>query len=153
MAWPLRETRMMAPAIPYIVAGLGAASAVQQQNTSDRNAQIAQGEAKQAEAQALNEEGQVRQQGREFLDRQSAAIGQAGIGYGGSAQRIQQQSSISSELDALNVRYQGRLRGFGYQTQAANQRAEGTQYGLLAGASALKGYADYRGGQGKLPSG
>lgn len=136
----------MAVALPFIVAGLGAASAVKQQDTSKLNAEIAQGQAHEAAAQGLNEEGIQRQQSREFLDRQSAAIGEAGIGYGGSSQLIQKQSAANAELDALNVRYQGRLRGFGYSQSAANQRAQGTQYGLLAGSSALKGYADYKAG-------
>lgn len=76
-----------------------------------------------AEAAAVGQqtgaaENQFRRQSRELLSQQVAAIGESGIGYGGSSAEVMQQSAIDAELDALNIRYEGELRRQGLKQQA-----------------------------------
>lgn len=86
---------------------------------------VLKGEAKMTESEARSVGQQTvaavdaqRREGREFMARQAAAIGESGIGYGGSSAEVMQQSAIDAELDALNIRYQGELRRQGLKTQA-----------------------------------
>jgi len=100
-----------------------------------------------AEQQGLNQETIERRQGREFLGRQATAIGQAGIGYGGSSAAVAHDSSINTELDALNARYRGAFTKWGLTTQGTALNYEGQvqaqSANLGAGASILRGFADY----------
>jgi len=98
--------------------------------------------------QTLNAEADQRRQGREFLGRQAAAIAQSGTGPGGSNERIQNESAINAELDALNIRYKGAMTAWGYRVDQANLQSQSKSDlvagGLNAGAKLLKGYADYK---------
>lgn len=58
-------------------------------------------------------EEQQRRESRQLLGTQRAAIGQSGVGYGGSSADIIRQSTASAELDSLNVRYAGDLERMG----------------------------------------
>lgn len=58
-------------------------------------------------------EEQQRREGRSLLGTQRAAIGQANVGYDGSSADIIKQSTVSAELDSLNVRYAGDLERMG----------------------------------------
>jgi hypothetical protein len=58
-------------------------------------------------------EEQQRRESRQLLGTQRAAIGQSGVGYGGSSADIIRQSTVSAELDSLNVRYAGDLERMG----------------------------------------
>lgn len=111
----------------------------------NNQAHIMEGQA--AESQALGAEAINRRASREFLGRQSAAIGQAGIGYGGSAAGVEHESAVNAELDALNARYRGQFTKWGYVTQGKNLDYEGRtaqqSANLGAGASILRGVADY----------
>lgn len=111
------------------------------------NAAIHGMEGQAASAQGYAQEAIVRRQAREFLGKQSAAIGQAGIGYGGSSAGVAHESAVNAELDALNTRYRGQFTRWGLVTQGKNISREGdvaSQAGNLgAGATILKGVADY----------
>lgn len=135
----------------YAGLALAAYSQIQQGNAAKTagsyNQNVHNLEGQSAEEQALGAETINRRQSREFLGRQQAAIGQAGIGYGGSSAGVAHESAVNAELDALNTRYRGQFTKWGLVTQGKNLSYEGRvaqQSGYLgAGASVLKGVADY----------
>lgn len=57
---------------------------------------------------------------RSQLGAQSAAIAESGTGFGGSNLAVQRQSEAASELDVLNLRYQGQLERMGMDIDLAN---------------------------------
>lgn len=140
MAW-------FAAAIPYIstIASTGAAVAqgVNARNLANYNAGLERNQAKVARDQAVREEEGIRRGSRLFLGRQAAAIAQAGIGSGGTAGLLADQSGVYSELDALTTRYQGQLQGTGLVARANASAFQGRQdagaAGLLAGGELLAG--------------
>lgn len=144
------------PAIlPYVAAGASAAGAIKQSQAATYNSKVDQNEANLSINQANAQEGLVRRQGREALGRQAAAFGAAGVGYGGSSETALDQSSINSELDALNTRYKGSITAYGYNTEASNQKSQAQGYGLMAGAALLKGFGsnyNYTSGMPPQPS-
>lgn len=88
-------------------------------------------------AQTVQAEEAQRRESRDFLAKQTAAIGQAGIGYGGSAADLQQQSAIDAELDALNIRYEGLTRMQGLKTEAKLKKKANTAALYLGSAAAV----------------
>lgn len=127
----------MAAAIPFIMAGLSAYSAIQQGNqqasslmqqaaTEKRNQQLLQDQARTARQQAGAEEEASRRESRRLLGQQRAAIGQSGIGYGGTAGLLMEDSAVQAELDALNIRYGG-------EQQARNLLNQANEAGVSAG--------------------
>jgi hypothetical protein len=135
-----------------------AAAYESQAQANDYNAQVAQQNAATASAQGnANEEAQ-RRQARIALGQQRASIAEAGIGTGGSASDLYEQSVSNSELDALNIRYQSQLQSTGYLNQAGletwqagqnrrNSSAARVSGYINAGAQALGGYGNYLQGQ------
>jgi hypothetical protein len=126
--------------LPYASAAAGVYGAAKQSQTSAYNAKVEQNESNLSINQANAQEGMVRRQGREALGRQAAAFGAAGVGYGGSSETALDQSSINSEMDALNTRYKGAITGYGYGVQAGIDKSQSNSYGLMAGAALLKGF-------------
>jgi hypothetical protein len=94
-------------------------------NAGQYNAQQRTMEGNAAMDQALAQEAQTRVKNREDLGKQAAAVGAAGIGYGGSSGRVMDQSAVNSELDALNVRYRGAFTKYGYDAEAALAKYQG----------------------------
>lgn len=136
----------MAMAIPIVMLAAGAAQAASQKQAGDYNAQVRGTEGRAAEQQSLVGEAEQRQSGREFIGRQAAAIGAAGIGYGGSSAGVLDQTARRTELDALQVRYRGQFTKYGYDAESTNARYEGrvgAGLALLRGASSA--YASYSG--------
>lgn len=86
-------------------------------------AKVAQANATATGQQTAAAEDAQRRRNREFLARQRAAIGEAGIGFGGSTAKVQEQSAIEAELDALNIRYNGTLKRQSFESEAAMARA------------------------------
>lgn len=128
---------MGAFAVPLMIAGgvMGAMgqyqqgreqeSALKQQaRLAQRNALAAETQARTARQQAGREEETLRKQARQQIGQQSAAIGQSGIGYGGTAGLLQEDSAVQAELDALNIRYGGELEAGSLLDQAKMQRYE-----------------------------
>lgn len=145
---------LAAPAIPLILSGIGTAATVGatlaqaqgQKKIANYNAQLDELSAKAAFDQAGRDEETQRRESAAFLGKQQAAFAEAGLGSEGSAGLLMNQSAVLAELDALNIRYGGRLRGTGLLSQAANTRLAGRAAarsgGLLAGAQLLGGAGD-----------
>jgi hypothetical protein len=148
----------------------GQAAAAQgraQQQAQQYNAIVKQQNAALARQQAGAREEQQRRQTRQVLGQQRAALAQAGIGMGGSALDIEEQSAVRAELDALSIAYEGDLQASGllaaaqqdiYMGEVAKARGdnERTASYVSAGASILSGaasYGAYRGGFAGSPSG
>jgi len=115
-----------------------------QSNVLNRNARVAQ-------AQAYLDESAQRRQGRQELGVINAQFSEAGGGMGGTAADVARQSAVNAELDALNIRYGGELRGQGLMEQASDARRQGkarsTALAFQAGSSLLSGYGAYQLGQ------
>lgn len=60
-------------------------------------------------------EEQFRRVSRSELARQSAVAAEAGLGGNPDLER---QNAVLAELDALNIRYEGELESYGYESQA-----------------------------------
>jgi hypothetical protein len=107
-------------------------------------AKVAQNNASAAAQQSAANEDAQRRRNREFLARQRAAIGEAGIGFGGTTAKVQEQSAVEAELDALNIRYDGTLRRQGFMADAQMARARKKtviRAGLMKAAGGLLGDA------------
>lgn len=100
---------------------------------SRADAAAMESQARVAQSQAYADEQTQRRQARAVLGSQAAAMAEAG---GGIDENVVRQSAINAELDALNIRYAGNLRGAGLLSQARAMRSQG---GLLAGAQLLSG--------------
>lgn len=135
----------------------GAAAAAQgrsQQQAQQYNAIVKQQTATAARQQAGAREEQQRRGARQLMGQQRAALAQAGIGMGGSALDIEEQSAVRAELDALTIAYEGDLQARGllaaaqqdlFQGEAAlaaGKNAQTASY-ISAGASILSGAANY----------
>jgi len=147
-------------------AAMSAVGAIQQGMAAQAQAQAAQGAAnynatikRQQAASELQQsnarEEQQRRGTRQVLGQQRAALAQAGIGMGGSALDIEEQSADRAELDALTMRYEGDLRAKGllaaaegaeYEGRAAISAGENAMTGayLSAGASLLSAAGSYK---------
>jgi D-serine dehydratase len=146
MAW-------FAALAPYVTAGSAAMSAGQQysqgiaqKNISEYNAKVSEQEQKTTLDQYAREEEATRRETSQALAKQRAAIAESGAGSGGSNGMLADQSAVLAELDALNTRYTGAIRGAGLLSQARQYRLSGSAAakggGLLAGASLLSGASD-----------
>lgn len=149
--WIAIGSTVLSTASTIIDTNAAKAQAGAEAKVADYNAEI-------AGQQAGVAEDAQRRKAREFLARQRAAIGQAGIGLTGSSITLANQSATEAELDALNIRYEGTLRRTGFLNDAAAARARRKAAGrsgylragaqLLAGASSAYGsYKSYRDSQ------
>lgn len=142
-------------AVGTIQQGQAAASqANAQQQAQQYNAIVKKQNAALARQQAGAREEQQRRGARQVLGQQRAALAQAGIGEGGSALDIEEQSAVRAELDALTIAYEGELQAKGllasaqqdiYQGEvaaAAGENAKTASY-ISAGSSILSGAASY----------
>jgi len=134
----------MAQAIPI---ALAAYSAYSQHQAGVQNAQVLANEGAAANAQAVQQSNMVERQGRAALGRSSAAIGQAGTGYGGSNAAEMDQAAVSVEMDALNARYKGAFTAYGYNAESGNalKSADANAKNAL-----LKGASQYLFGAGSM---
>jgi hypothetical protein len=133
------------------------AQAQAEANAARRNALIKEMQAGVERQQANIREEQQRRQARGLLGRQRAAVAQAGIGFGGSALDVMEDSANKAELDSLTIRYEGDLRSRGLLADAESDRyaaevaivkgknAKKAAY-ISAGASILSGAAAGYGG-------
>lgn len=130
----------------------GAGNYVQAGNEADAMRAQARGldaNAKINDTQTALREGLQRRRAGEVLGEQRAAIAQSGFGSGGTMGDIVRQSVASSELDALAIRYEGRVRSDEMRGQAEQLRfgakqtkkAAGLATSLLTGAAG--GYGAY----------
>jgi len=129
---------------PALQAVGGVTQGISEANAMRANARTYGTEGAIAAAQGFEQEAQTRRSTARALGRETAAVGQAGGGYGGSAGRALAQSARNMELDALNVRYKSQLQRWAYDTQAGYLRSDAkvAEAGgvMKAGAALLKGY-------------
>jgi len=135
----------MAAAVPWIAGAAGSLiSGVQAKHAADQNAALMEQQGRIAQAQAFRDEETQRRQARQMLGTQAAAIAESGGGMGGTSAKLIEQSAANAELDALNIRYAGILKGKGLMAAGANQKELGgnalTQSYFLAGSNLLRGY-------------
>lgn len=109
-------------------------------------AQKEAGARKEIEAASLDETA-FRRSARQFLGRQQAAQAESGLA-GTTPEAVARQSAIDAELDALNIKYQGKLKAWalreGLQSELSAGKAK-ERAGYLSGAGAfLQGIGDYR---------
>lgn len=101
-----------------------AANLKTQAQMSARNAALLRGQASLARQQAGAEEEAQRRQAKQILGTQRAAVGQSGIGFGGTAGMLLEDSAVQAELDALNIRYGGELQASDLLSQASQSDIE-----------------------------
>lgn len=165
-------------AIPYIVMALAAGASAYssnqqaraqrqqyqaQQRANEYNAAVLKERADQTLAAFNQREESQRVENRVERGKRLAMIGQSGTGFGGTNADVERQNDMLSELDALNIRYQGGLEARGllaqanlegmYGTMNANSASTARRLGYvssasaaLSGASRMYGYG--RGGAG-----
>ena len=117
---------------------------------SDYNAAVARQRADAASAVYGEREQQQRRTSALMAGQRAAAVAQSGMGMGGSNADLERQSSIMSELDALNIRYEGatQARGLLAQSEMDTYSASSSR---MAGSMAKSG--SYLAAAGKLMSG
>lgn len=146
-------------------AAMSAVGAISQGNaakkSADYNAAIADRNAVVAQQQAsANEEAQRKIDARR-MGAARAGYGASGVTSDGSVLDVLGDSIAEAELNALNIRYEGKLAAQGYGDTAASQRAAGRNAQasgyMKAGASLLQGgskaYDIYQRGNPSKPAG
>jgi hypothetical protein len=145
---------VMIPFLPAIAVGAAATQAVGQlaagesaKAAAEQNAAMMRQEAEIARRQGVAQSTARERATRQFLGRQRAAIGQAGIGFEGSAQDVMLESATAAELDVMNTMYEAELRAKGLMNQATITSWEGKQARrasrMAAVGSVLTGAANY----------
>jgi hypothetical protein len=133
-------------ALPSFLQSIGTMNAGREaRENAEEEAAALEAQGREASNQALRDEEAQRRAARMALGRMSAAIGEAGGGYGGSAGLLLQQSDVLAELDALNIRYGGQMRRRTLRSQASSVRRSApsaSQTNLLAGAQLLRGVSN-----------
>lgn len=113
-----------------------AANLKTQSRIAARNAEILRTQARTARQQAGAQEEAQRREAQRFLGTQRAAVGQSGVGYGGTVAQLLEDSAVQAELDALNIRYGGELQAADLTNQAGMSDTESQI--LRANAKAAK---------------
>jgi hypothetical protein len=119
------------------------AQADQDQATANANASQSIANMQAVEAQASAQETAQRDQSQQYLGRQRAAMADSGTGSlsSGSNFDVARQSATNAEIDALNVRYSGELRGSDYLQSAYNYRAGAAAAGAQSAQIAATRYS------------
>lgn len=98
-------------------------------------------QARVAAAQGYADEEAARRAARYQLGEQAAALAQAGIGPGGTADLVVKDSALAAEMDALNYRYRGLQAARALRSQARKTASDSY---LMAGAKLLSGAAEMK---------
>jgi len=123
----------------FLPAMLQAGGTLREGRDSRMQAEMLKDNARLAQSQATADEEAMRRESRIALGRQFAAAAEAGAGTGGSAGDLRHQSVVIAALDALNVRYGGKMRSRSLMNDAMTLESRGKSAGLLAGAQLLAG--------------
>lgn len=160
----------MAAALPFMMAASAAISAIgaiqqgnaaaaqneSQANMARYNAQVSQNQAEQARQVSTAEQLAQQRKARANIGQLNASIAQSGTGFGGTNADILGQTQTLSELDQLNLAYEGQLKAQGFVTQAGIDEFQARVYqnnarnartagvfgvakSLIAGASSIYG--------------
>lgn len=102
------------------VAGVAGSASDGQASAAQReyNHKLAMSNARITGDQSASRELGLRREARQTLGEQRAAVSESGTGEGGSNALLMAQDSALAELDALNLRYEGRLKMSEYDSQA-----------------------------------
>lgn len=155
------ETALIASAAISVAAAAASAAAENQQqqaaaNAAEYNQKIQNQAAKVAGQQTAAAEDRQRELGRQVIGRQRAAGSETGFAFAGSTADALDQSARNAELDALTIRYKGRLEASGLRADAKLQgvQAESAKKSataaigtgaLGAGAAIAGAYGKYKG--------
>ena len=122
-----------------LLGGLGANAGIrQQQEQLGYNAQVARNLADQSRAAGLQNELNSRRRTGAIQGEQRAAVAESGFDpNSGTALQVQVDSARQAELDALQQRYEGTLRGNAYDTQAREFDYQADAIGSAAGGNIL----------------
>lgn len=132
-------------ALPLLIAGtaISAMGAIQSANSqagamnqqagaSRYNAEISRQQADQALSVSTAQQLQQRREARQLMGRQRAAAAQSGVGFGGSTSDMLERTETLSELDALNIAYEGALKAHGYSSQSDMEEFQARAYDAQA---------------------
>lgn len=141
----------MGPEAFLISAAIGALGAIQEARassaSSEFNAKIADNNALIAEQNAAADENKQRRSAGRQAATSRAAIGAAGVTLEGSPLDVLEDQALEAELDALNIRYGGRLQASNFRSQAQLDRSAArsarTQGFLSAGSTLLQGAGQF----------
>ena len=139
------------PFLPFIAMGaqaigaihqgnVNAANAENQANMARYNSQVAANQAEQARQVSTAEQLAQQRKARATLGMTSAAIAQSGTGFGGTNKDILDQTQTLSELDQLNLAYDGALKAQGYATQGEIDQFQARIYDSNADSARTAGY-------------
>lgn len=133
-------------AIPYIIAGVGAASSAAGQIQAGRaqaqmaeyNAQVSEQEAAAAKASAAYEEARIRKEGEQLKAKQRARYSKSGIQLNSeSSLLVMEDTAADIERDALAIRYGGDVAGARARSQARLDRFQAQQYKTASSYNAV----------------
>lgn len=113
-------------------------------HAQEYNAEVASNNAKAASMQANQDAQLLAAKGRRIKGAQIAQFAASGVDpSSGSSVDIQQDSTVQNELDQLTTRYRGATQSSAYDSQAAIDRASGSNAGMAgtvnAGGTILSG--------------
>lgn len=128
----------------YAAAAGLALQVVGNQQGSKANISALESQASTADAQGAADEATIRRNSSFALGKQAAAIAEGGGGYGGTNAGVMKDSHVAAEMDALNYRYRGLMRGYGLLAQA---KQISKQSPLMAGGQLLQGGSQIYGQQ------
>lgn len=135
----------LVPLIPYIAsAGAAVGQGVSQNQAAQYNATIATQNARTSLDESNERQEMFWRNTRQVFGAQRAAIGEAGIGFSGTAADIQNQSMLNAEHDAMAIQYEGDFKARNFQANSeldrySGQTAQDQSY-FKAAASAYRGY-------------
>jgi hypothetical protein len=140
--WAVGITAVTAVVSSVSASNQAQAQSKQDQATANSNASQSIANMQAVEAQASAQEVQVRDQNQQYLGRQRAAMADSGTGSlsSGSNFDVARQSAYAAEIDALNTRYAGELRGSQYLQSAYDYKAGANAAGAHAAQLASTQY-------------
>lgn len=108
-------------AVSSVASGIAQSDAQRAQANANRyNAGVAQTNAENVSSQTVAAEETQRRKARQVLGSQRAALAQTGFDPGsGSLAGIYDQSVMNAEMDALNLRYEGKIKRQSYLNQSS----------------------------------
>lgn len=149
----------MAPAIPYVLMATQVVGAISQGNAAAArenasaqaslyNAQVSRQQADQALKVSTADQIAQQRKTAQMLGVARASIAQSGLGFTGSNADVLDRSATLSELDQLNIAYEGATRARGYlaqsdldefQARIASENATSARRAGLVGAATAVG--------------
>lgn len=119
----------MGPELMIVATAMQAVGAIQAGNAAARqsnaaaaaseyNATVSRNQAASAAIASTSQQIAQNRQARQVAGQQRAAVAQSGLGFTGSNRDVIEQSNTLSELDQLNLAYEGTLKQNGFMAQA-----------------------------------